>query len=101
LSSLFIFSPPLYIFNIIFSTWGTSESFRKFTPIPTPLTCGRGLFNCRIIDISNDYLTSGHILSSGFLYAFLSAGNFISSPHRREFRDARGFAAASALVIPA
>ncbi|MCL6584783.1 MAG: hypothetical protein K6U11_14280, partial [bacterium] len=24
LSSLFIFSPPLYIFNIIFSTWGTS-----------------------------------------------------------------------------
>ncbi|MCL6584388.1 MAG: hypothetical protein K6U11_12220, partial [bacterium] len=26
LSSLFIFSPPLYIFNIIFSTWGTSAS---------------------------------------------------------------------------
>ncbi|MCL6584050.1 MAG: hypothetical protein K6U11_10495, partial [bacterium] len=34
LSSLFIFSPPLYIFNIIFSTWGTSAktilSFANF-----------------------------------------------------------------------
>ncbi|MCL6584884.1 MAG: hypothetical protein K6U11_14790, partial [bacterium] len=28
LSSLFIFSPPLYIFNIIFSTWGTSDGLR-------------------------------------------------------------------------